>query len=269
MSGVMILCINLKRSPHRREMMDAEARRAGIDLTFVQAVDGKELSLEMAPGYDGAARLQHAPHLKANEVACVLSHKAALEKFLSGGGAAAVVLEDDAVLSERFMPFVEAVIKSPIPWSAVNLENRNGKHLRPALVRFGFGVGLYASAWLSKGSTGWLYSRSGAELIVRSLSRFRHAYDTHMGFFWRHGITPLCAHPPVVSPRSDLASTISALGEPRLFQESQLSLPQFLRARRERIEHEIRKEIGARAALVRFKLALARAGYSASSHGHA
>jgi glycosyl transferase, family 25 len=266
MSGVMILCINLQRSPQRRELMEAEARRAGIDLTFVQAVDGKELSLETAPGYDGKGRLQHAPHLKANEVACVLSHKTALEMFLSSGAPAGVVLEDDAVLSERFMPFVEAVIKSPVAWSAVNLENRNGKHLHPALVRFGFGVGLHASAWLSQGATGWLYSRAGAERVVRSLSCFRHAYDTHIGFFWRHGITPLCAHPPVVSSRANAPSTISVPGEQRLFEERQLSLPQFLRARRERIEHEIRKEIGARSALVRLKLALARAGYRPSSH---
>jgi glycosyl transferase, family 25 len=265
MNGAMFLCINLQRSPQRREAMEAEARRAGIDLTFVQAVDGKELSLEMAPGYDRKARLQHAPHLKSNEVACVLSHKAALEMFLSSGAPAAAVLEDDAVLSDQFVPFVEAVVKSPLAWSAVNLENRNGKPLYPAVVRFGFGVGLHASAWLSKGTAGWLYSRTGAERIVRSLSRFRHAYDTHMGFFWRHGITPLCAHPPVVSSREDSPSTISALGEPRLFSEKQLSLQQFLRARRERIEHEIRKEIGARAALVRLKLALARAGYTGNS----
>jgi hypothetical protein len=250
-------------------MMEAEARRAGIDLTFVQAVDGKQLNLETVPGYDGKGRLQHAPHLKANEVACVLSHRAALEMFLSSDAPAAVVLEDDAVLSERFMPFVQAVIKSPVAWSAVNLENRNGKRLQPALVRFGFGVGLHASAWLSKGATGWLYSRAGAERVVRSLSRFRHGYDTHIGFFWRHGITPLCAHPPVISSRGNVPSTISLPGEARLFDEKQLSLQQFLRARRERIEHEIRKEIAARAALVRLKLALARAGHKASSHGQA
>jgi glycosyl transferase, family 25 len=259
MSNVLILCINLQRSPERREMMEAEARRAGIDVTFVQAIDGTALSLDMAPGYDRRGRLQHAPDLKPNEVACVLSHKAALGTFLASDAPAAVVLEDDAVLSDRFIDFVEGVASLPIAWNAVNLENRVRKQLRPAVTRFDFGIGLHASAWLSWGATGWLYSRDGAERIVHSLRHFRHAYDTHMGLFWRNGVTALCADPPVVSSRYDILSTISIPGEERVFNQKELSLRQLLSSRRERIVHEIRKEIGARITLARLKIAVARA----------
>jgi glycosyl transferase family 25 len=244
--------------------MQAEARRAGIDLSFVQAVDGTGLNLDAAPGYDRKGRLQHAPDLKPNEVACVLSHKAALEGFLASGAKAAVVLEDDAVLSDRLLPFVEAMVRVPIAWNAVNLENRNRKPLRPALITFDFGVGLHASAWLSAGAAGWLYSRDGAERVLRSLSSFRHAYDTHIGFFWRHGISALCVHPPLVG-LAGITSTISTPDQPvRTVPLKELTYPQFLRTRAERIEHEFRKEIEARLTLIRLKIALARLNRSAA-----
>jgi glycosyl transferase family 25 len=246
--------------------MQAEAERTGIELSFVQAVDGTGLNLDAAPGYDRNGRLRHAPDLKPNEVACVLSHKAALESFLASGAQAAVVLEDDAALSDRLVPFVEAMVRLPIAWNAVNLENRNRKPLRPPLITFDFGVGLHASAWLSRGAAGWLYSRDGAERILRSLRSFRHAYDTHIGFFWRYGISALCVHPPLIGNSGRTPSTISTAGQPpRTVPLSELTFPQFLRTRRERIEHEFRKEIEARLTLIRLKIALARSSRPAAA----
>ncbi len=239
--------------------MEAEAARAGIEITFVQAIDGRELSLEAAAGYDRKRRLKYAPDLEPNQVACALSHKAALTVFLANDAEAAVILEDDAVLSDHFLDFVKAVTNLPIKWNAVNLENRNKKPLRPAVITFDFGVGLHTSGWLSKGSAGWLYSRQGAALALRSLSSFRHSYDTHIGFFWRHGMTPLCAYPPVIGWSTATPSTISVAGHGKQqFTQKDLSWAQFLRWRRERIEHEVRKEIQARIALVQLRMALAR-----------
>jgi hypothetical protein len=80
-----------------------------------------------------------------------------------------------------------------------------------------------------------------------------------MGFFWRHGITALCANPRVVSHQPDIPSTISSPGEKRLFDQKELSLRQFLRARYERVTHEICKEVAARIIFVRLKMRLARA----------
>jgi hypothetical protein len=168
-------------------------------------------------------------------------------------------MEDDAVFfGGRCLDFVKAVVDLPIRWNAVNLENRNRKPLRPVIANFDFGVGLHASGWLSKGSGGWLYSRQGAEAALRSLRSFRHGCDTHAGFSWRHGLPPLCADPPVIGQSGATPSTISVPGHARqVWGQKDLSWAQFLKCRRERVEHEIRKEIGARIALVRLKLALA------------
>jgi GR25 family glycosyltransferase involved in LPS biosynthesis len=247
---VLFLCINLKRSFDRRSLMEEEARKALIDLRFVQAIDGRELALDSVTIYNRVGRLRYGPDLKSNEVACVLSHKAALRTFLASDANAAVILEDDAVLSDHFLDFVYAAVASRVPWDAINLENRNRKPLRPAIARFEFGYGLYVSAWLSAGATGWLYSRAGAERVLDTLQNFRHPYDTHLGFFWRHGLTALCAHPGVVSQRN-IPSTISTPGESRTLSRKHQSALQYLRSRVERIRHEICKEIIARVILAK------------------
>jgi glycosyl transferase family 25 len=227
--------------------MEAEAQRVGIDLEFVQAIDGKELRLDAASGYDREGRLRRAPDLKPAEVACVLSHKNALKRFLASDAYAAVILEDDAVLSEKLAAFAMAAASLPIAWDAINLESRKRKPIRPAIARFDSGIGLYASAWLSAGATGWMYSKSGAKKVLDSLENFRHAYDTHLGFFWRYGLMALCTDPPLVHQ----GGSASTIGSGRLFSEKELTIAQWLRTRKERIEHEFRKQISAYMNIVR------------------
>jgi glycosyl transferase, family 25 len=247
--NVIFLCINLDRSPERRAAMEAEAGRVSIALEFVQAIDGKELRLDTVPGYDRAGRLRRAPDLKQAEVACVLSHKKALKRFLTTDAKAAIILEDDAILSDKLAGFATAAGSLPFAWDAINLENRNRKPIPSALAKFDSGIGLYASAWLSRGSAGWMYSRRGAKHVLDSLENFRHAYDTHMGFFWRYGIVALCTDPPLVHQ----GGTASVIGGGRAFSERDLTIGQFLRARKERIEHELRKQISAYMNIVRVK----------------
>lgn len=237
----MFLCINLDRAPERRAAMLAEAQRIDIELQFVQAVDGRNLDLDEAKGYDREGRLRYAPDLRPNEVACVLSHRKALETFLASNASIAVILEDDAVLSEQLPSFVDEAKALPLAWDAINLERRKGKPLPAPLAKFDSGIALHASPFLSSGAAGWMYSRQGANKIVDSLDSFRHGYDEHLGFFWRHRFVVMCVCPSLVQQ----GNAPSTIGPRRLFRSKDLTARQWLRARGERIEHSIRKRIGA------------------------
>jgi GR25 family glycosyltransferase involved in LPS biosynthesis len=72
LGNILFICINLDRAPERRRAMETKARHAGIELQFIQAIDGSELNLDDVPGYDRKGRLQYAQDLKPGEVACVL-----------------------------------------------------------------------------------------------------------------------------------------------------------------------------------------------------
>jgi glycosyl transferase, family 25 len=235
----LYFCINLKRAPERRNSIENEAEKVGIDVIFIDAIDGNGIDPKDQLEYNRADRLRFDQDMLPNEVACVLSHKCALETFLASGASAAVVLEDDAIISPELRSFVEASLDLAFEWDAINLENRSKKEIWPAIAKLGE-TRVHASAWLSNGTTGWLYSRNGARKVLSSLGSFRHAYDTHLGFFWRHGLTAFCVTPPLVRERND-CSTIGL----RTPKKRDVSFSQLLNSRAERIEHEFRKQIEA------------------------
>jgi GR25 family glycosyltransferase involved in LPS biosynthesis len=229
--------------------MEAEAQRIGIALSFVQAIDGAGIDLDAAFGYDRKGRLRYAPDLKPEEVACVLSHQKALQTFLASAAEVAVILEDDARLSERLPVFARAAKNLPMEWDAIKLEIRKEKPLQRSLARIG-DINLHATAFLSAGSTGWMYSRQGAGKVLQSLRHFRHAYDTHLGFFWRYGLVALCVDRPLIW-ESGLPSTIRPV---RAVHTKKLTVAQWLCTRFERIEHSFRKRIEARMLARRFRI---------------
>jgi glycosyl transferase family 25 len=261
---IAYLCVNLARAPERKAFMQAQADEFGIELEFIDAVDGQKIDIAEVADYAHEERLKYAPDLKPNEVACVLSHKMALRQFLESDADAAVVLEDDAVLGANLVAFVEAAVSLPFEWDAINLENRNAKPLQPALAHLP-GSSVCASAWLSKGATAYLYSRKGAESILKALSPFRHTYDVKLGMYWKHGFTFLCANPPVVK-EVRMPSTIDSLGATtQRFHRKNLTWRQTIRFRLERITGEFSKEIYARVMLARLQLGLYRRAQRAES----
>ena len=76
MSQLPIFVINLKRSPHRRELIKASLDSIGLPFEFFDAIDGLELSdSEVAKVYDDATRIRlRGKGLSKTEVACYLSH---------------------------------------------------------------------------------------------------------------------------------------------------------------------------------------------------
>jgi hypothetical protein len=147
------------------------------------------------------------------------------------------------------MGFAMSALRLPMAWDAIHLESRKGKPIRPALAMCGNGIGVYACAWMSAGAAGWMYSRAGAARVIKSFEHFRHAIDTHLGFFWRHGLLALRADPPLVR-QSDAPSVTGN----RPFSERDLTASQWIKWRAERIEHECRKWFAAYLILARIGL---------------
>ena len=127
-----VFIINLARSPDRRQHMEAELQRVGIrDYTFVNAVDGNDLKPEVIlahqkkiqqhynltlrkdPKFSSLREYALSPRQQKDlntseiyccqetnyELACSLSHLKCYELLLDSGAEAALILEDDAILS--------------------------------------------------------------------------------------------------------------------------------------------------------------------------
>lgn len=86
----LVQVINLARRPDRRDSVADSFARSGVDLVFVDAVDGTKLAEAPIPGLSNA------------ETACWRSHLLVMKNLLGSRSEFSLVLEDDAYPIEGF-----------------------------------------------------------------------------------------------------------------------------------------------------------------------
>jgi len=167
---IPVYVINLKRSPERRAFMSKSLARAGVDPTFVTAVDGRERAWKEP--VRGA--------LAKTEAALILSHRSVWRRFLRGEGQFAAVLEDDAHIGEGFCELLAS------DWRACDFDVAKLETI-------------CSPAWISKrgarlcdralhtlgaehfGTAGYVVSRAGAQKLL-GLTRALNQPLDHMMF---------------------------------------------------------------------------------------
>ena len=96
-----IFCISLPRATERRDLIRHEwIEKRGFDITFVDAFDRRDLERGQPPIPYDPARAQKSIRrgLSAGEIACVVSHVAALKAGVRlAGESGLVIMEDDAL----------------------------------------------------------------------------------------------------------------------------------------------------------------------------
>lgn len=113
MSEIPILVISLQRAHERRRLMRAQLELPGMPpYRFLDALDARAAGAERLAGLaDRAASLRHiGRQLTATEIACAHSHLQAYEHILASRLPAAIVLEDDVLLSCQFTTVVGRVL---------------------------------------------------------------------------------------------------------------------------------------------------------------
>jgi len=140
-----IYVINLKRRPDRKEELIKTL--PGIDLTFIEAIDGKELSVEQLINEKKLNKSFLDPwgKITMGVFACALSHKKAWEQALMDGVETALFLEDDVYLTNpvlengTFTPEYESIFNEiqQYDWDLIHFGKKTagqtginvGKHL--------------------------------------------------------------------------------------------------------------------------------------------
>jgi GR25 family glycosyltransferase involved in LPS biosynthesis len=129
-----IYVINLKRRPDRKEALIKTL--PGLDLTFIEAVDGKLLSVEQLITEKKLNKSFLDPWGKVTMgvFACALSHKKAWEQALIDGVETALFLEDDVYLTNpvlengSFTPQYESIFNEiqQYDWDLIHLGKKTG-----------------------------------------------------------------------------------------------------------------------------------------------
>ena len=191
--------INLDRSPERLSNISAQCKKYNIDFVRIPAFDGSTLDLEKLAD-DTACRFEMGRSIQPGEVGCFLSHKKALDAFLSSEDEFAVILEDDAILSKNFSKSVSDICSfidqnQQLNVFAVNLGASDYKYSTP-IKEYDHTTLLRAHRFPML-ATGILWTRHGATIISRDGNKVRYPYDNylrmlltkgHMGLSVKHSL---------------------------------------------------------------------------------
>ena len=101
--------INLDSSTKRLDEFNTAFSKTNLNIERISAVDGRLIEIE-AFSDDNLCKKQMGRGLQPGEVGCYLSHKKAIEQFLSTDAPYAIVFEDDAIPNEGFEQTVITII---------------------------------------------------------------------------------------------------------------------------------------------------------------
>ena len=114
---MQVYCINLERSPERRESARAEFEREGLNVEFFRATDGK-------------AEAPEKLFITKSEWGCADSHIRVWRDMVQKGHEMALVFEDDISLTPNFVSKLREVMDElPDDWDFVNLGTSPGFHI--------------------------------------------------------------------------------------------------------------------------------------------
>ena len=161
-----IYYINLDSRPDRRDFMERQFARLGLAAIRIAAATPATLSASDVERYGNPGKFHW---LTATELACSVSHLAALRMLIASGAQRGAIFEDDVTLSPSLATFLEGFDAAPPPTDLVKIETFD-EPLRLAPGddgRVGPVALRRAHSW-SAGSAGYLVTRQAAEIIVGS-----------------------------------------------------------------------------------------------------
>jgi len=169
-SAPPIFVISLPESLDRRRKMDEQLSSFGLRYQFVDAVHGGRLTdRELEGSYDDAGCREHIGRsLAPGEIGCALSHLAIYKRMADERIEAAVVLEDDAVLSERFVAVLARLGELPRTVDLVCFDVRHDFTWWQWSARRIGGETIVRPAYRVTGTLAYFIRRCGAEKLYRA-----------------------------------------------------------------------------------------------------
>lgn len=141
--------INLPQSVERRQNIERNLRAFNLDYEIFPAIDGHNLSTEQSALVNtqeqiflpmaGGRQLMIEDKLSEGEIGCALSHLQVYQKILESQDECACVLEDDCVVTDKFLEACEGIDKLPQDWDVVNFSYHLGLRNLPWAKKYYFG----------------------------------------------------------------------------------------------------------------------------------
>ena len=205
--------INLDSSTKRLDEFNTAFNKTDLNIERISAIDGSLIEIK-AFSDDNLCKKQMGRGLQPGEVGCYLSHKKAIEQFLSTDAPYAIVFEDDAIPNEGFEKTVTTVIekflKHNTSTAAINLGAMDFKYSSKVLTING--NILRCTHRFPMLATAVLWTRHGAKTFLENALPITMPYDNFLRYLFSGTNTAFSIQPPIIR-FSGIESDIAARNE--------------------------------------------------------
>ncbi len=174
--------VNLKKDIEKKEHMQNLCQKYGLDVEFIEAVDGKALNEEdITKVYSSKKAIDKiGRELSRGEIGCALSHKMIYQRMVDENISEAIILEDDIDFDDIFLDLLNHMKQFPANAELVLLGYwYKGKEVKNVkrLISFHGRIKFFNSLKLVRftknihGTYGYFITVSGAEKLLQCLNK--------------------------------------------------------------------------------------------------
>ena len=210
--------INLERSKSRLESIKSELERFNLKFERVPAVDGNLLDeSNLSDFYNNSLnkRVYRRP-LSRGEIGCYMSHIKCWKKIATENVSSALILEDDASLSDFVVDVLDQITNMEEKWDIIKLcvPPKKKAFFPKRTLSNGFILCRYKK--IPSRTTGYLVTMQGAKKLLDARTFFGRPVDDDMQFYWEFDGKVLGVEPSVISCSEESnSSEIDFLGAKR------------------------------------------------------
>ncbi len=195
---IPVWLINLPRAKARREKMETQLAAIGLPYTLFPGVDGRAEEARLLANTDRAAFERNmGREILIGGLGCYHSHLGVWEAFLATKASVALVMEDDVVFHDDFMPAISLALTVADHWDLLKL-NRIRAKMPISQGRIGpYRLNAYLGP--NTGTGAYLINRATAAKLLPAMRRVTRATDHEINRFFVHdfrlrGLEPFPSH---------------------------------------------------------------------------
>ena len=212
--NIPVYVISLARAKERRANMRRQLDALGMRYEIVDAVDGATLKPEeyMNRLRPRQFKMTYGREVIKGEIGCFLSHCAVLERIAESENDCALILEDDAVLSDDLPNIVKRVNKCEWHWDAVLLSAARRRSVDCVLCDLENDWRLVRYKRKPSSAAAYMIRPAGAKKLLAHCGEIRAGIDHMYAEYWRHGAAFYHVDPPPIKQSGETMIGIAEEG---------------------------------------------------------
>ena len=191
--------ISFAEDSKRRTVITERLAKQTITPTFIDAVNGRALSDTAKQQYLDPNRQHWLPRqLSAGALGCSLAHIKAWQTLIASDADCALILEDDAILSDEVAPILKKLTSRSHQFDIITLHHHKPRP-RHKIEQLTSDHDLSVVRYNQIGAIAYLISRQAAIRLLKEALPISFELDVYMNRWWQHGVSNMLIYPPIAA----------------------------------------------------------------------